>query len=154
MPGQALPRIMPTHTFWRANMHQEWKLITQARLSPLSLPASHRGSHPISVPGCTYGIRALTKACLGFPGSALPSPHPSCLQPHQVGCSLPSLAGRAGLQGKLGSRVAAALCLSPAPVGPAPSWCQLLPGDHRGRSSLANRAEQSWGTLGCWGSAG
>lgn len=74
MPGQALPRIMPTHTFWRANMHQEWELITRARLSPLSLPASHGGSHPVSVPGCTYSSRALTKACLGIPGGALHTP--------------------------------------------------------------------------------
>lgn len=146
MPGQALFGIMPTHTFGRANMYQECELITQAQLSPLSLPASQGGSLPVSVPGCTYRSRALAKACLGIPGSVPPSPHP--------GCSLLSLAGRAELWGKLGRRVAAAhLCLSPAPVGLAPSWCQLSAGDRLGCKSLADRAEQNWGMLGCWGSA-
>lgn len=61
MRGQALPRIMPIQIFRKANMHQKWELITQACLSLFSLPASHRGSHPISVPGCTYSSKALTK---------------------------------------------------------------------------------------------
>lgn len=46
MPGQALPGIMPTHTFWRANMHREWELITQAHLSLLSLPCLSRRLTP------------------------------------------------------------------------------------------------------------
>lgn len=130
-------------------MHQEWKLITQARLSLLSLPASHRGSHPVSVLGCTYSSRALTKACQGIPGSALPSPHPGCLQPWWAGCSILSLAGRAEPWSKPGRTVAVThLCLSRVPVGPALGWYQLLAGDHRGCSLLANGAEQSWG---CWG---
>lgn len=143
-----------TH-FGEQTCNQEWELITRARLSPLSLPASHGGSRPVSVPGCTYGSRALTKACLGSPGSALPSPHPGRLQPRRAGCPLPSLAGRAEPQGKPGGRVATTrLWLSPAPGGPAPSWWQLLEGDRRGCSSLANGAEQSWGMPWCWDSAG
>lgn len=34
MPGQAVPRIMPTHTFRSPNMYQECELITQAHLTP------------------------------------------------------------------------------------------------------------------------
>lgn len=46
MLGQALPGIMPTHTFWRTNMHREWELITQAHLSLLSLPCLSRRLTP------------------------------------------------------------------------------------------------------------
>lgn len=102
MPGQALPRIMPTHILERK--HASGVGINHPGLLITALPPCL--SHPTPVPGCTYGSRALTKACLGITGSTLPSTHPSCLPSCWAGCSRPRLAGRAEPWGKLGKKVA------------------------------------------------